>query len=188
MAAPQRKRIRPVGKVEPEECRPAGFQGLEEYGVQEPVAHHSLEATPEQLQAEDAVMHADFTDALAFDLVIPDEANNPQHAKWMQKADDDILEAVESIGGRYFKIHDQYNGMPVFRQENNLDGSPNGLFLFFEPVMEGWVMVKSMLDATEDTYVAWGRPSDGHMGPRKMHLPFWSSLHCPLVRTVSIGR
>ena len=74
---------------------------------------------------------------------------------------------------RYFKIHDQYNGMPVFRQEYNLDGSPNGLLVFFEPVMEGWVMEKSMLDANEGTYVAWGRPSDGHMGPRKMHLPYW---------------
>jgi hypothetical protein len=89
-------------------------------------------------------------------------------------------DAYELLPGRYYKIENNYNGYPVFRQEAcSDDEAPNNreLFMYYSPIQgrTGWFISENIMCLhDEPSIVAWGGAEIGTLPPVEgWHIPVW---------------
>ena len=87
---------------------------------------------------------------------------------WSYKDDTVWVEHLETtVIGRWFKVHDNHNGLPVWRKEGAR------IWIWMDLWQAGWVMGTDMVSLKDTTQIAYA-PQDGQNWPRLLHIPFWS--------------
>jgi hypothetical protein len=90
-------------------------------------------------------------------------------------------DAYELLPGRYYKIENNYNGYPVFRQEACSDAdAPNNreLFIYYSPIQgrTGWFISENISCLHDErSIVAWGAELEHSTLPpvEGWHIPVW---------------
>ena len=123
MAGPQKKRIRidetPKYELAP---TPAGW-ALAGFAKDELQGSPHITISADEIEQLEPGLNNCFVDCLAFDLNVDSE--NPQHQKWITKADQSTVDLVESFAGKWWKVVDTaWEGLPVWKQEPTDDLEP----------------------------------------------------------------
>ena len=102
---------------------------------------------------------------------------------WAYKEDVEAAGAVDDILGRYWKVADNYNGAPVWRQEASEQKSGGGWSLWREsgPPMAGWCVGPTFGDTSDTNLKGWCKNISDHCHPTHVHIPFLCKHTNPMV-------
>ena len=101
------------------------------------------------------------------------------------KGDPYVVEALQLLVGRFWKVAEDFNGHNVFRKEEVPceDGVPPiPIFIWFSEQMQAWVYTKNSMSDDTDSTMAWS-PVDlsNRFYPREIMLPFHEMQACHLL-------
>lgn len=117
------------------------------------------------LQDIEATEQVEWVNAMAIDV---HEDGWAIAAKWEDK---DAQRSLELIPGRYWKVGENTDGSPIFRQEKNPDGvNDKQLWIVFERKQheKGWYVVDNL--GEPQVKHAWFRALESE----SIHVPYWS--------------
>ena len=175
MATPHVRKLTmaaPVVKQEPEV--PSGFGLLAASSSSFP---NMTEASIEELTDFQAMRFSLFTDCMT--IVLADDIESQLQSACYTDKDNVLLNQLEQLPGRYWKISECVEGKPCFKREGTVTDPHDGdqeaaLYLWHCQDQQGWVITSKPREATDLTMWAWLKCVDGDMLPNRVHWPFYA--------------
>ena len=89
--------------------------------------------------------------------------------------DAEVIDIMEAMQGRYWKVGDGQDGSPCFRQEAQADkAAVHGHQLFLHKTQEGWFVSRSLVESKKgEQHMAWLGAGATPAENGKVHVPFW---------------
>ena len=106
--------------------------------------------------------------------------NNDERVDACPHKSEAMLNVLERVVGRYWQVHHDWEGFPVWKQEAMVDAIGRALvplFMFHCAELKGWVITGNTLLASDDAAIAWAdRNAECPWWPGKITIPYYGKV------------